>query len=178
MHARASDGPTITSNAAAAPAIAPNPIATAKPLQMPAHNRWRYGGVATSATDARRNAIAAMRATLLRFAEQLANLRQQVDEIERLAQIAVGERAELHGAVRLIAIAVHGGHQEDRRRLPATLHLANELEAVLAWELDVDQAQIRRFAIEALDAFRSGRGRNGLVAVGCEEVGQDHLIDR
>src|ERR1700759_5078100 len=66
------------------------------------------------------------------FAEEGAYLLQQVHQVERLRQVAVGERAQLDRAGRLIVIVVGGAHQQHGDRLAAAFDLADELEAVLA----------------------------------------------
>src|SRR5262249_21744186 len=147
----------VRSRNAAAAASTPKPIAIAKPDQMPNHSFGRFTGCAISATDSLREATSPI-ATILRrrsFPEQRADRMQKLDKIERLGQLAIDERAELDRPARLIAIVVDRAHQQDRGRLargPA-LDLADELEAVLARQLDVDEQQIRRVAIEPLDAL-------------------------
>src|SRR4051812_24703241 len=89
----------------------------------------------------------------LRLAEELTHLRQQLDEIERLGQVPIRERAELDGPRRRILVRVDRAHQEDRRIRPATFDLAHQLEAVLARKLDIDEAEVRRRLVELLDAF-------------------------
>src|SRR5262245_55486411 len=102
---------------------------------MPACTRWRLAGVAISASDAI-NAESAGRTRMARsgVADQLADLCELLHQIERLAQVAIGERAQLDGAAGLIAVVVDRAHQEDRCRLAVrtTLDLAKQLEAVLA----------------------------------------------
>src|SRR4051812_11611463 len=116
----------------------------AKPLQIPSHSFGRFAGAAISAMNGASRAIES-RPTRARLglAEELAHRRQQRDEIEWLGQVALGQRADLVRTARLIAIAVHRAHQEDRRPLAvrAALDLAAQLEPVLAGELDIHEEQ-------------------------------------
>src|SRR5687767_6863179 len=143
---------------------------------MPKRSLLRLAGAIASAMNA--GYFTPLSYAGLRFAEQLAHLREQMHEIERLGQVAVGERAELDRARRLILIGIDRAHQHHRRRSAAALDLAHELEAVLARQLHVDETQIGRRAIELFDAFWTRCRRDGLVAVRRQEIHQDHLVHR
>src|SRR5687767_15887422 len=103
---------------------------------MPNRSLLRFAGAMASAMNA-----GYFTRAILRFAEQLAHLCEQLHEIERLRQIAIGEGAELHGTRRLILIGVDGADQHDRRRRAPALDLAHELESVLAGQLHVGETE-------------------------------------
>ena len=73
-------------------------------------------------------------------ADEAPDLIQQQAQVERLLEVAVGERADARSSARLIAIGVHRAHQHHRDRRAGALDLAAHLEAVLARQLDVDEA--------------------------------------
>src|SRR5690242_17246113 len=122
----------VRSKTAAAIARMANPPASASPVQMPYQSFGRFAGSAISATNAGYR--------ILCFAEELSHLREQLHEIERFGEVAVGERAELDGARRLVGVVVDRAHQQHGRPDAPALDVADELEPVLARQLDVDEA--------------------------------------